>query len=306
MHFPLPHHSALADWRRRLPAATEVVLVLALVLQGARIAWVFLSPTTPGTDAGVDAGVAMTTSPASDAAPASLPLIDVFFRSATPAASPDQAMGYRLFGVRRGGDGDSGSAILGKEDLQASYAVGREVAPGVVLESVGEDHAVLFAGGVRHRLELPGRNAPEAATPRRKAVRSAAGAAPASSAETAAASRAGTGVSTASADARSATRPTQSAPANPSPAAIDIGKLVAEAGLRPNLAGGFTLSPGGDAALLKQAGLAAGDVLLAVDGKPLNLASVSGLAAELQGRSEVELRYRRNGQVHTTTLKAPR
>lgn len=305
MHFPsLPHHSALADWRRWLPAATEIVLVLALAAQVARIAWVFLSPTTPGTDAGVDAGVAMTTSPASDAAPASLPLIDVFFRSATPAASRDQAMGYRLFGVRR--DGDGGSAILGKDDLQASYAVGREVAPGVVLESVGEDHAVLLAGDSRHRLELPGRDAPQAATPLRRAARPAATGARDASRETASASRAGAGVATARADTRSATTPTQSAPANPSPAAIDIGKLVAEAGLRPNLAGGFTLSPSGDSALLKQAGLAAGDVLLAVDGKPLNLASVSGLATELQGRSEVELRYRRNGQVHTTTLKAPR
>ncbi|MDV5979905.1 MAG: PDZ domain-containing protein [Lysobacter sp.] len=58
--------------------------------------------------------------------------------------------------------------------------------------------------------------------------------------------------------------------------------------------------------MLAQAGLAPGDVLLAVNGQPLNLARLPRLASELEGRREVEIRYRRDGQLHTTLLKAPR
>ncbi|WP_081974824.1 type II secretion system protein N [Novilysobacter arseniciresistens] len=301
MHFPaLPHRSVLADWRRWLPVATEIVLASLLVLQAGRIALVFAMPAP--VDAGAPADVAAAEMADVSPAPA-LPSIDVFFRTTTPAASRGEAMGYRLFGVRR--DGDGGSAILGKDDLQASYAVGREVAPGVVLESVGDDHAVLLAGGTRHRLELPEHDAVAAMGPgSRPARRTGAASRPASADQVAAPI---TGASTRNADrSPAATSPARPEPANSAPLTLDIRKLVTQAGLRPNLAGGFTLSSGGDGALLAQAGLAPGDVLLALDGKPLTVASVSGLASQLQGRSEVQLRFRRDGRVHTTTLKAPR
>jgi len=303
MHFPaLPDRSVLADWRRWLPVATEVLLVLLLAVQAGRIVWMFA-----GEDTGIDsaAGV-VATAAASDAAAPALPSVDVFFRSAAPAASGGGAMGYRLFGVRR--DGDGGSAILGRDDLQASYAVGREVAPGVVLESVGDDHAVLLAGGTRHRLELPEAGSATAASgSRRPASRNVRADALTATANTAASTPTDHDNAQPGRQAKSATPTTPIPPPAPASATpVDVRRLVTEAGLRPNLSGGFTVSSGGDAALLKQAGLAAGDVLLAVDGTPLTVASVAGLAGQLQGRREVQLRFRRDGRVHTTTLKAPR
>lgn len=299
MHFPaLPDRSVLADWRRWLPVATEVVLVLLLAVQAGRIVWMFA-----GEDTGIDSAVGVVaTAAASDAAAPALPSVDVFFRSAAPAASGGGAMGYRLFGVRR--DGDGGSAILGRDDLQASYAVGREVSHGVVLESVGDDHAVLLAGGARHRLELPEAGSATAGS-RRTTSRNVRADARTAAASTAASTPTDHGDAQPGRPAKSATpaAPASTTPARTAP--VDVRKLVTEAGLRPNLSGGFTVSSGGDAALLKQAGLAPGDVLLAVDGNPLTIASASGLASRLQGRREVQLRFRRDGQVHTTILKAP-
>src|SRR3546814_14900210 len=82
-------------------------------------------------------------------------MVDLFFRSASHAASSgnDEALGYSLHGVRT--DGMDGSAILEKDGRQASHAVGREIAPGIRLEEVGTDYAVLVSGNQRHRLELP-------------------------------------------------------------------------------------------------------------------------------------------------------
>src|SRR3546814_2100349 len=84
-----------------------------------------------------------------------LPMVDMFFRSASHATSSgnDEALGYSLHGVRT--DGTGGSAILDKDGRQASHAVGREIAPGIRLEAVGTDYAVLVSGNQRHRLELP-------------------------------------------------------------------------------------------------------------------------------------------------------
>ena len=271
MHFPaLPDRSIVADPRRWLPATIEVALVALLAVQLVRAGWLLLAPPTPRVETPTTATGAAST-------PA-LPRVDLFFRSTAAAADGSRdALGYTLHGVRRDGTG-GGSAILARDDLQASFAVGGEIADGIVLETVGIDHAVLLAGGRRHRLELPEHHPAGAASTSRPAPR------------------------------RPAPPPVR-APA-PAPAAAaaspNLPELIAKAGLRPSLGGGFTLSPDGDAAVLAQAGLAPGDVLLAVNGQPLTLARLPRLASELEGRREVEIRYRRDGQLHTTLLKAPR
>src|SRR5690606_40652974 len=79
--------------------------------------------------------------------------LDPFFGDA-PEAAGEAGGSWRLFGLRVAADG--GSAILARDGgPQQAYRVGDALAPGVVLEAVAADHAVLLDAGVRRRLELP-------------------------------------------------------------------------------------------------------------------------------------------------------
>jgi general secretion pathway protein C len=260
----------LSDWRGWLPKALEVTLVLALAVQAARLVWEVIVPMGPLWTTGA------TTDSTAEAV--AFPVADVFFRQ--PATTSTQghadALGYTLFGVRI--DGQRGSAILGKDGDQASYAVGKEVAPGIVLEAVAPEHAVLLAQGARHRLDLP-RLAPPPARSGRNAAPPSKAAPPSAAAQ----------------------RPEASTVAD-----VDPAKLLSEAGLRAHEGGGYTLIRRGDGALLEQAGLQVGDVLLALNGQPLDSERLGDLKNELKDRQQVTLQYRRDGKVHTTTLKAPR
>jgi len=134
------------DGWRRLFAAVEAALAATLAWQAAALFWILLSPQTPvplGPVASRSDGLAVLTR------------FDPFFRSAPAAMSEAVAQAFRLHGVRAG-DGGAGSAILGGPDgLQTSFAVGDEVAPGVRLDSVADDHVVLARGGARTSLYFP-------------------------------------------------------------------------------------------------------------------------------------------------------
>lgn len=263
----------ITQWRARLPVAAELVLVTLLALQVARLGWLALTPTGPIGGAPTGPALAPVASP-------SLPRVDVFFRSVrAPATGSGEALGYTLFGVRR--DSGHGSAILGKDGEQASYAVGREVAPGIVLESVGTEHAVLAANGARHRLELP----PLAA---------AAGAARPSAALP-------VGAPKPTAPPAATAPPTASTGTSAIPRQPSV-----PTGLTANPDGGYAINTGAGAALLHPAGLRPGDVVLSVNGRPLDPARLSGLQDELKGQAQLTIQYRRDGKTHTTTLQAPR
>lgn len=121
-------------------------MTVALAWQTAALFWIVLSPEAPvpvGPVASRSGGLAVLTR------------FDPFFRSAPAAMSDAVAQAFRLYGVRAGGGG-AGSAILGGPDgLQGSFAVGDEVAPGVRLDSVADDHVVLARGGARTALYFP-------------------------------------------------------------------------------------------------------------------------------------------------------
>src|SRR3546814_16466331 len=118
-----------ADWRHWLPPVLEVLLVVLLAAQAARLLWMLLVPIAP-------LGVSAAAAPMQAVSP-SLPMVDLFFRSASHATSSgnDEALGYSLPGVRT--DGTDGSAILEKDGRQASHAFGNELAPGVRPDEVG-------------------------------------------------------------------------------------------------------------------------------------------------------------------------
>lgn len=247
----------------------EIVLVALLGLQAARLAWLLLPPAglTPQATVPLDG-------------PQSTPewlSLDAFHPHTVPVATANTS-GLRLFAVRPGPRG--GSAIIATQDgPQQSFAVGDAIAPGVSLVAVRSDHAVIESGGVRGTLRFA---ALEAGT---GPVRTPAAAGP---------SAARHGASTA-VDAG------ESGP-------IDPAQLLAAMGLRPEEMDGritgYTIFPRGDAAVLRQAGLQAGDVLLSVNNEALDPERHAALATTLAGASSISLTFRRDGQVRRVTLQA--
>jgi general secretion pathway protein C len=247
----------------------EVAVVAMLALQCARLVWLLLPPAPLGTIPDAGAGLM---------APRLERLsIDAFHPGAATGAIADTS-GLRLYATRASSAG--GSAIVAdRNGMQRSYAVGDEVAPGVVLAAVHADHAILESAGRRTELRF------QVATVSNRP--------PATAAPVA--TRAPAATTTLGADA--------------SPPVIDPAQLLAEAGLRPVDAGGgeagYTVIPRGDGAILRQAGLQAGDVLLSVNGQALTPERYAELGDSLADAATITLTYRRDGQVRTATLQAP-
>ncbi|MNQ80250.1 hypothetical protein D3C85_952190 [compost metagenome] len=187
--------------------------------------------------------------------------------------------------MRAGGPG-GGSAIIGLPDgRQVSVGVGETISDGLTLASVGADFVTVSRGGSVSRLvftETPSGAAPPPPPPSTAQV------------------MAPTGTPAPVSAAAPATAPTGPV--------VDPKRLMAQASLRPRMDGlrikGFTLAARGDGATLRAAGLQSGDVILAVNGAELNsLQGLSQLSGELSGSSAAEIRFERNGQVQTTTIR---
>jgi len=132
----------------RVVMALEIILLLVVATQGARLIWIVATPTLP-----IAAPVAIQKSRADLGVLASF---DAFGVSGGAGASPGGQAGgeFRLFGVRAGGSG--GSAIIaGPDGVQKSFAVGEQVADGVVLAVVASDHVELSRDGARSTLSFP-------------------------------------------------------------------------------------------------------------------------------------------------------
>ena len=284
----------LADWRSWMPVGAEVLLWLLLAVQAVRLAWLLAAPVpAPGSDVPV---------PAAAAAPVRLPAIDLFYRSAAagPSGHATEALGYRLHGVRVGPGG--ASAILGKDGRQASYAEGDALDGGARLDVVRADHVWLVAGGARHRLDLLRLDGPRGGTrgAAKLPVGAASAPAPARPATTSIALPAPPSNATAARnDADTASPPASGGDGIRAAQLLDAGIAGAGSELAARV-------PGGRTALLKLAGLREDDVVLSVDGKPLDAASLGRLGKDLAGRSQVTVQYRRDGRIHTTTVNTPR
>lgn len=274
--------TAIAARPRRIRAGVEIALVALLALQAGRLAWIFVAP-EPETAVASRAA----------AAPVDASIFqrfDAFFRtgdkSSLAEAAGADSDALRLFGVRAGGPG-GGSAIIGLPDgRQVSVGVGETISEGLTLASVGADFVTVSRGGSVSRLvftETPSGAPPPPPPPSTAQVMTPTGTpAPVSAAAPAAA-----------------------APTGP---VVDPKRLMAQASLRPRMDGlrikGFTLAARGDGAALRAAGLQSGDVILAVNGAELNsLQGLSQLSGELSGSSAAEIRFERNGQVQTTTIR---
>lgn len=249
----------------------EGLLGLLIALQIVVFAWAWTRPpaaaVAPGAATGpVDMSV--------------LGRFDAFFRTGAvsslaevTAAGSDQ---YRLFGVRAGGPG-GGSAIIGLPDgRQVSVAVGQEIEPGLTLSEVGADFAIVSRGGSPSRIGF-GETPMGAATP----------------------------------PAPPATAQVVTPDPGAAPAVVDAQGLMAEANLRPRMRGlavsGFTINASGETPNLRAAGLRPGDVIVAIDGVTLDsLGRINELRTRLSRVSSAEVRYERDGQPGTTTIRMGR
>jgi general secretion pathway protein C len=252
---------------RSVLGAVEIALCAALAVQAARLVWTVATPLGP---------LGEPVSPSAPAAPPAdlsiLAQFDPFFRLGPAAASGESAPAsgsYTLYGVRAA-PGGRGSAILGSEGQQRSYAVGQEVEPGLVLAKVEPDHVILARGADRQRIGFPRPSGGGAVMPM---------------AQPAAAF----------------------GPAADAAPALNARRLLEQTMLVPRMRdgqpAGYQVVPRGQGELLRVAGLQRGDVLLAVDGVVLTPERVSQLPEELSGASGAELRFERNGQIMTTRIR---
>ncbi len=139
---------------RRLPrsfpyAVAEIVLIALLAIQCARIVWVAFAPAGPLGDWKAAQGVSLA------ADPALLSRFDPFFRLANAGATVVTSLSLKLFGVRVDQAMGRGSAIIATPDgVQASFAVGDEIVPGVRLTAVAFDNVTIDRGGAAEQLFL--------------------------------------------------------------------------------------------------------------------------------------------------------
>jgi general secretion pathway protein C len=280
--FSLKFRGALSARPDRVRRGVEIVLAVLLVVQLGRLVWVVVEPAAPSAANPSAAAVRPVD-------PAVFQRFDAFFRtggvSSLAEASAAGSGQMRLYGLRSDGLG-GGSAIIGLADgRQVSVGVGEEVEPGLVLRGVGADHVTLARGASLSRLifsDIPLGAAPPPPPP----------------------------------PGPQTVTPTPAPPATVAPAAaagasVDPARLLAQAGLRPRMRGlrmdGFTVSGAGDGAALRAAGLQPGDVILAVNGQPLDsLERIAALRGELTNSPSAELRYERDGAVQTSTIRSGR
>jgi len=252
--------------RRLNPAALrlalEIALVLALAIQAGRLVSDMLTPVGPIGGA-----------PASKSGVADLSILARFNPFAPRGDGPVRTAsgvsegGLALFGVRADGRG-GGSAIIGQASgAQTAVGVGEALPSGLILKSVGADHAILSNGA---RLELTRAAAGGAPTPP-----------PTYLAAPAAAPAAG--------------------------AAVSAKQFVAEAGLRPRTEDGritgYALTPRGGGEALRRAGLMAGDVITQINGAALTAEKLGELESELATNASVQITIERGGAPRTLTLQ---
>jgi general secretion pathway protein C len=245
-----------------LQAAATVGLVGVLAVQVALLVWAVLVPLGPVGD----------WRPAIVSAVAKLPgdttSFDPFFRlqSTAPTTAVVTSLALKLFGTRIDSAMGRGSAIIATPDgIQSSYGVGDEIVPGVKLKQVSYDNVTIDRGGVDEQLFLDQSVAAAVVSP-----------------------QASVGAPTSLTDLSTAKSLQGSIDAAPR---MNGGALT-----------GLTLRPKGDGELFRAAGLESGDVLTAINGKPLTgLSDVSQMTAGADGT--VSLQVERAGRTMTLSAK---
>ncbi|HEX8443265.1 MAG TPA: hypothetical protein VF631_06435 [Allosphingosinicella sp.] len=177
-----------------------------------------------------------------------------------PAAAGGSGAGLSLQGVSGGGPSGGAALIQYQAGTQRLIRVGREIAPGMMLKSVGPTYAIASSGGGEVRLDL---NRP--------------GATPVSTAST--------------------SLPTAAPPAAIAERAETMDLRL---GLEPVRTGGrtsgYVVRPGAGLARLGQAGLQAGDVIARVNGSELDEERLLELSSQMSSSQRMDLDVIRGGR----------
>ena len=244
-----------------VPAGRLILGALAMLtaVQTARLFWILITPVGPVND---------WRAPSVNIVPQSARMalfagFDPFFRNDATAASTQNvtSLSLTLFGVRANESSGGGSAIIAGEDgVQNSFAVGEEVAPGVTLDSVAFDHVILSRGGVKESLYLDQSVPAETVSP------SASG-----TSATPSASSAGVGL-----NAETLQKSIGFAPRN------EGGRVT-----------GFVLQARDDGTMLRLAGFQAGDIVVAINGRPVS--SAADIASQIRPGARLSVEVERGG-----------
>lgn len=244
-----------------LPPIGNVLIALIFVLltiQVARLSWVVVTPVGP---------LAGWRAPSVNLVSRSARLglfsgFDPFYRNDTSAVTTQNvtSLNLVLFGVRANESSGGGSAIIAGEDgVQNSFAVGEEVAPGVTLDAVAFDHVILSRGGVKESLYLDQSVPAEMVSP-------------------------------------SEVTP-QAAPAASATGGLNAQTLQKAIGFAPRNEGGrvtgLVLKAQDDGTMLRLAGFQAGDVVVAVNGRPVS--SATDVIAQFRPGARMSVEVERGG-----------
>lgn len=241
-----------------MPFATLVIglLCVLLAIQTARLFWTVVTPVGP---LGNWRATPVNIVPQS-ARIALFSGFDPFFRNDAAAATSNvTSLNLVLFGIRANESSGGGSAIIAGEDgVQNSYAVGEEVAPGVILDAVAFDHVILSRGGVKESLYLDQSVPAETIDP------------------------AATGAPSAA--------PANDVSLNPETLQKSIGFAPRNEGGRVT---GMVLQPRDDGTVLRIAGFQAGDIVTTVNGRPVT--SAGDIAAQFRPGARISVEVERGG-----------
>lgn len=263
----LASDAAVQRMLRRVPrsfaySAMEILLLCLLAAQCARLLWVMVTPVDP-------VGEWRQSVPRGGPAgsPELLGGFDPFFRlqgDSSPIAIA--TVDLELFGVREDRATGRGSAIISTPDgQQQSFAVGDEIMPGVVLTGVGPDNVTISRNGTAERIYLDQSAPVPPATQQQQ--------------------QAGGLVS-----------PPQPAPAAAGP------ELQYQPRLSEGRVTGFVVQPQGEGADRGALGLAPGDVIVAINGRPATAAQqVNAISAQLRS-GDVTVEVEREGRTFPVRL----
>lgn len=240
-------------------SAAELVLLVLIAVQAARLFWLLAAPLGPVGEWKATAG--MTAVPNN----AVLAGFDPFFRLSAGGPVTVTSLNLKLYGVREDRATGRGSAIIALPDgRQLSFAVGEEVMPGVTLTAVGFDNVTISRGGTLEQIFLD---------------------------QSEPAPVAGGAAETPPPPGAPPVAPMVSTPAPSAAAAIGFVPRISGGGIN-----GIIVSPGSDGGqAFRAAGFAPGDVIVAVNGQRItSLEQVRAAAGRAGG--EVNVMVDRGGR----------
>lgn len=128
-------------------SAAELILLVAIAVQAARLIWVLMAPIGP-----VGNWISASAQ-APRANGAVLDAFDPFFRLSAGGPVVVTSLNLKLTGVHEDRATGRGSAIIQLPDgRQLSFAVGEEIMPGVTLSAVAFDNVTISRGGAQEQL----------------------------------------------------------------------------------------------------------------------------------------------------------